>query len=105
MSSSRTIIIDPEKITKYLLIWKAENDKSVFLKKLGYTLENWQELEQDIRKIAENDEPISSRSTPFGGSLYKVVGKLRNFGTVTIWMVTDENANWRFVTFLYPEKS
>jgi hypothetical protein len=36
------IIIDSAKITNYLLIPKDKNDKSKFLKELGYTLENWQ---------------------------------------------------------------
>ena len=50
------IIIDSAKITHYLLIPKEKNDKSKFLKEPGYTIENWQELEIDIRKIIIENE-------------------------------------------------
>lgn len=40
-------IVDSRKITHYLLVWKAESDKSAFqTNKLGYTQNNWQELEK-----------------------------------------------------------
>ncbi|MBC7571820.1 MAG: hypothetical protein H7319_19130 [Spirosoma sp.] len=97
------ILLDSKKLTHYLLIWKAESDKSAFLNRLGYSQDNWQELEEDIRQIIEEGEAVYSRPAPFGGDLYKVSGKLRNFGTVTIWLYTDEPTTWRFVT-LYPEK-
>jgi hypothetical protein len=38
------IIIEEQKITNYLLVWKAKNDKSKFLNDLGFTQESWQEL-------------------------------------------------------------
>ena len=97
------IEIDSRKLTHYLLIWKAESDKSAFLNKLGYGQENWQELEKDIRLIIETGDAVYSRPAPFGGDLYKMSGKLRNFGVVTIWLYTTEPATWRFVT-LYPEE-
>lgn len=97
------IILDSRKITHYLLVWKAESDKSAFLNKLGYTQNNWDELEQDICEIIRTGEAIYSRPAPFGGDLYKISGTLRNFGVVTIWLYTETPAVWRFVT-LYPEK-
>ncbi|MVM38449.1 hypothetical protein GO730_14170 [Spirosoma sp. HMF3257] len=98
------IILDSRKITEYLLIWKAESDKSAFLINLGYTQANWQELEEDILDIIANGDAIYSRPAPFGGDLYKVNGTLRNFGVVTIWLYTSEPLSWRFVT-LYPQKT
>ena len=75
--------IPSEKITDYLLVQKAKNDKSEFLSKLGYSLKNWNELEIDILKIIENNDAHLKQSTPFG-DIYEVKGKLRVFGVVTI---------------------
>jgi hypothetical protein len=86
------------------LVWKAESDKSAFLTNLGYSQNNWQELEQDIRQIIAEGEAIYSRPAPFGGDLYKVSGTLRTFGVVTIWLYTSEPLLWRFVT-LHPSKT
>jgi hypothetical protein len=44
------IEIPTEKITGYLLVSKEKNDKSAFLANLGYTLNNWSELINDIRQ-------------------------------------------------------
>lgn len=96
------LIIERSKLTEYLLVWRAENDKSLFLKRLGYSVEHWEELADDIRQMARMQEAVLSRPAPFGGNLYKVVGSLRTFGVVTIWFLQDEQAeSCRFVT-LYP---
>ena len=42
--------IAPEKLTRYLLVKRPVGDKSEFLKRAGYALDNWQQLEQDIRQ-------------------------------------------------------
>ena len=104
MNVEGEIILNTRKITEYLLVWKAESDKSTFLMNLGYSLDNWQELERDIRQIIDQGNPIYSRPAPFGGDLYKVSGLLRNFEVVTIWLYASEPLSWRFVT-LYPSKT
>jgi hypothetical protein len=93
---------DPRKLTDYLLVWQPKSDKSKFLNRLGYFQENWEELRADILNIMTVGSPVYSRPAPFGGDLYKIVGELRNFGVVTIWLHTEESATWRFVT-LYPD--
>lgn len=42
-------LIAYEKLTQYLLLLKKRNDKSQWLAEAGYTLENWQVLENDLR--------------------------------------------------------
>ena len=42
-------VIAKEKLTKYLLVLLPKDDKSQFLQQGGYTLENWQQLEIDLR--------------------------------------------------------
>jgi hypothetical protein len=58
------IIIESAKITHYLLVPKEKNDKSKFLNDLGYTLENWQELEEDIRRIVLENEAVFKKMHP-----------------------------------------
>ncbi len=103
MKLSGQIIIEPSKITEYLLVWKAENDKSGFLKMLGYSRSTWQELADEISAIVRENEAVYSRPAPYGGELYQVNGTLRGFGVVTIWVVKIEENTSRFVT-LYPHQ-
>ncbi|MFM6401554.1 DUF6883 domain-containing protein, partial [Planktothrix sp.] len=42
-------IIAESKLTQYLLVPLPKDDKSKFLAQAGYTLDNWQQLEQDLR--------------------------------------------------------
>jgi hypothetical protein len=97
------IVIEKQKITDYLLVWKPKNDKSKFLNDLGYTQENWEELKEDIKQIVIENDLVFQKSTPFGGDLYEVKGNLRNFGLITIWLLAEDKNLLRFVT-LYPDK-
>jgi hypothetical protein len=98
------IIIDTANITNYLLVPKDKNDKSKFLNELGYTLDNWEILVEDIKNIVLENEAIFQKESPFGGDLYEVKGQLRNFVVITIWLVLDNQNTFRFVT-LFPNKS
>ena len=86
-----------------MLVLKPKNDKSQFLKRLGFEQQNWEELAAEIREIVNTNTAIYSRAAPFGGDLFQVRGKLRTFGVVTIWLYLDEPKHWRFVT-LYPDR-
>jgi hypothetical protein len=43
------VVIATEKLTQYLLVVLPKDDKSKFLAQAGYTLDHWQQLEQDLR--------------------------------------------------------
>ncbi|HAK75715.1 MAG TPA: hypothetical protein DCR35_03635 [Runella sp.] len=103
MNVRYSIVIEKAKITDYLLVWKEKNDKSVFLNHLGYYQNNWEDLQNDILNIVQNNEAIFQRNAPFGGTLHKVTGELKDKRVVTIWLLADDNSIFRFVT-LYPEK-
>jgi hypothetical protein len=94
--------ISKEKITDYLLVRKVKNDKSKFLLRLGYSIENWKDLENDIIKLVENNEAYLQSASPFG-ELYEVRGTLRNFEVVSIWLLTIGKEKFKFVT-LFPSK-
>ena len=98
-------IITEEKLTKYLLVPLPKDDKSKFLQRAGYTLENWQQLEQDLR-IQVLTQPAELIETNRYGSKYRIRSSLLGVNGVelnilTVWMVTNGVA--KFVT-LVPDK-
>jgi len=46
-------LIAPKKLTQYLLVVRKRNDKSKWLAQAGYVLENWRELEKDLRHLSQ----------------------------------------------------
>lgn len=101
----KNAIITEEKLTKYLLIPLPKDDKSKFLAQAGYTLDNWQQLEQDLRTIVLT-QPAELIENNRYGKKYLIRARLRGptgveLSTLTIWMVT--NCTIRFVT-LVPDK-
>lgn len=56
MQMPSDLIIQDRKLTHYLLIYQAEDDKSEFLARAGYTLQNWQLLKRDILSAMEEAE-------------------------------------------------
>lgn len=95
--------IAEEKLLGYLLIKKDRNDKSGFLSKLGFTKNNWQDLRDAIMEIMNENEATLQQETPFG-SLYEVKGQIKDFGIVTIWLVSVDENKFRFIT-LFPNRS
>lgn len=98
-------IIAEEKLTRYLLMPLPRDDKSKFLAQAGYTLDNWQQLEEDLRTqvLIQPAEPVE---TTRYGQKYVIHTSLRGRNNVeleilTIWMITNGIA--RFVT-LVPDK-
>jgi hypothetical protein len=52
-----------EKLTSYLLAFKQRNDKSHWLATAGYTLKNWQQLENDLRTQILSCEAVATENT------------------------------------------
>ena len=97
--------IAEEKLTQYLLVPLPKDDKSKFLAQAGYTLENWQQLEQDLRTQVLT-QPAESIETTCYGEKYAIRACLRGvngveLNIVTIWMVA--NSTTKLVT-LVPDK-
>lgn len=101
-------VIAPAKLTKYLLVWRDADDKSKFLAQAGYNLENWQQLETDLRNQILPLEAVPSKETNRFGDVYEIRGRLTgvngvNLAVVTIWMIEYETQVSKFIT-LYPDK-
>ncbi len=97
--------IAEEKLTKYLLVLLPKDDKSKFLARAGYTLDNWQQLEQDLRSQVLT-QPAEKIETNRYGTKYAIHAQLCGVNGIvidilTIWMVTNTVA--KFVTVV-PDK-
>ena len=95
-------IIAKEKLTKYLLVLLPKDDKSKFLAQAGYTLDNWQQLEQDLRTQVLTQTAELIETTRYGKK-YLITARLRGTNGVeisilTIWIVTNDIV--RFVTLV-----
>lgn len=96
-------IIPESKLTRYLLIWREEDDKSKFLAQAGFTIDNPQDLESAIRHLLATNDAAEDGSNQFG-DFYRVEGDLigvngRILGVVTIWIVKSSVDDvFRFVT-------
>lgn len=101
------LIIPDAKITRYLLVPKARNDKSKFLAQAGFTQENSEALKAAIQMQAVAREAIEDRSNEYG-TFYQVEGDLVgangvNLSVVTVWLQRQIDGKFQFVT-LKPRK-
>lgn len=96
-------VIPREKLTKYLLVFQPENDKSKFLAQAGFTPDNPDALEAALREMIATHDAVFDRRDRFG-DFYRVEGTLkgtndRDLLVVTIWIMrTEEDDLYRFVT-------
>lgn len=100
-------IISEDKLRRYLLLPRKENDKSDFLATAGYTLANWGVLKSDLQQLIQTTEAYDTAESPYG-TKYEVRGELegpngRKLQVVTVWITLVLTGETRFVT-LYPER-
>lgn len=100
-------IIPDEKLTQYLLVYKARNDKSKFLAQAGFTQDNPEQLKASIRSLVASVEAIEDEANEYG-IFYRVVGALAgvngmNLWVVTIWLQRQKDGKFQFIT-LKPDK-
>ena len=99
--------IASKKLARYLLVWREEDDKSEFLSKAGYALQNAGQLEKDLRsQLLPLDAEFLDRGEY--GVKYIIRGKLKGpngriLRVVSIWMIENAGGAAKFVT-LYPDK-
>ncbi|MEW6300673.1 MAG: DUF6883 domain-containing protein [Thermodesulfobacteriota bacterium] len=95
-------VIAPEKLTRYLLVKRTFDDKSQSLRQAGYTLDNWEQLEQDLRLQVLPYETTLIERTVYGNifeirsSLTGPNGKLLFVNT--IWMNKFRSGATKFIT-------
>jgi hypothetical protein len=104
---SEDLIIPDAKISRYLLVQKARNDKSKFLAQAGFTQENPEALRIAIQSQAVATEAVEDRSNEYG-IFYQVEGDLIGtndvrLSVITIWLQRQIDGKFQFVT-LKPRK-
>lgn len=98
-------IISKEKLLNYLLssAHPVGQFKAKFFRSLGYTNENWMQLESDIREVLKNDATVKENSE--FGQKYEVVGilngPLKPANIVTAWIILNNDEVPCFIT-AYP---
>lgn len=100
-------MIAPEKLSRYLLVPRLADDKSKFLAIAGYTRNDWQVLERDLRRQILPMDAEEIERTKYG-TVYEIRGNLqgpngRILTVITIWMTESATGQTKFVT-LYPAK-
>lgn len=100
-------LIATEKLTKYLLVKRPIGDKSEFLRQAGYTLDNWRQLEQNIRQQILSQEAVPIEQTRYG-EYFEIRASLRGPNSVTVnvrtvWMRESRSGVTKFIT-LYPDR-
>ena len=100
-------LIAAEQLTQYRLVLRKRNDKSRWLAQAGYTLENWQLLEADLRTQILSLDAIPAENTNYG-QMYEIRGKLtgpngNTLAVCTMWMTEAATGDTKFIT-MYPDK-
>jgi hypothetical protein len=100
-------IVAKEKICEYLLnpSHPVGGSKAVWFASIGYTLDNWRELADDLLQLARTSDDFIAKPSPFGVK-YEVSGQVGRSGhrqavVLSVWIV-EEDASPRLVT-AYPE--
>jgi hypothetical protein len=96
------LIIPEAKITQYLLVLKARNDKSRFLAQAGFTQKNPEDLRLAIQRQAMDKEAIEEKSNEYG-TFYQVEGELIgvngvSLSVITVWLQRQIDGKFQFVT-------
>lgn len=83
------LLIQEQKLTNYLLVYQARDDKSEFLALGGYSPQNWRILKQDILNAVEGAEISETILTDWGTRL-KVKSQWNGLNgqllrVITIW--------------------
>ncbi|MGC1310151.1 MAG: DUF6883 domain-containing protein [Phormidesmis sp.] len=102
MQISKDAIIPESKLTHYLLVFKAENDKSKFLAQAGFVRANVGALQSAIRELVDTNEAIEDGINEYG-TFYRVAGSLtairrKSLSVVTIWLQRKADSQFWFVT-------
>ena len=95
-------IIPPDKLTAYLLVPRAWDDKSRFLAQVGFTLDDPSTLEDAIRRMAADFDATDDGENDYG-TFYRVEGELlgpngRTLQVVLVWLQWKLDGTFHFVT-------
>jgi Domain of unknown function (DUF6883) len=95
-------VIPVEKLTKYLLVPRPWDDKSMFLAQAGFDQSNPDALMAAIRALAIGAEGSEDGSNEYG-TFYRLEGSLvgpggQSLAVVTVWIRWHADGSFHFVT-------
>ena len=97
-------VVEPEKVRGYLLspTHPVGRFKAAFFAALGYSDENWPELQRDLLRIAAGGDAVHGKLSRFGNK-YEIAAILqgpsgRSAAVVTVWIVRHGEEIPRLVT-------
>jgi len=103
-------IIPPEKLRDYVLspIHPDGRAKATYLRRIGYSQEDWPRLETDLREQHLTREALPGSPSPYGQK-YEILGLLRGpNGTSawvrTVWILRAAESTPRLVTLIPEER-
>ena len=107
MKLPEDVVVPDDKLLRYLLLPREENDKSEFLAIAGYTLATWEVLRRDLHDLARFHEVTDSLTSPYGIK-HEIRGALtgpngQTLRVVTVWITLEATGETRFVT-LFPDR-
>ena len=104
LPEAQRAVIAPAKIQNYLLSTShpVGRFKAPFFARLGYTVADWQRLEQDLLVLAVSGNAEPGKDSPYGQK-YEIRGTLngpsgRSANVLTVWMVRFKSDVPEFVT-------
>jgi len=95
------VIIPPDKLNRYLLVWRPKSDKSLFLAQAGFTTQNSTDLDRALRQLVIENDAIPDRQDEYGQFVQiegKLTGPSATLHVVTVWIRPANDARFRFVT-------
>lgn len=107
MKLPEDVVVSDDKLLRYLLLPREENDKSAFLAIAGYTLATWEVLSRDLHEFAKLHEVTDTLTSPYG-TKHEVRGALtgpngQTLRIVTVWITLEATGETRLVT-LFPDR-
>lgn len=90
-------IVPEEKICEYLLnpSHPVGGPKAAWFASIGYTLDNWRELTDDLLQLARTSDDFVAKASPFGVE-YEVSGEIGRRGhrpgfVLSVWVIVADS--------------
>ena len=97
-------LIPEEKFTRYLLVKRDFDDKSRFLARGGYSVENYFVLINHIQNLVKENDAVEERTDDYG-TFYRVTGIIPGadhmpLNVTTIWLRRKIDNKYQFITLI-----
>ncbi|MBI3960282.1 MAG: hypothetical protein HY328_15830 [Chloroflexi bacterium] len=95
------VVIPPDKLSRYLLVWRPKSDKSQFLAQAGFTTQNTTDLDRALRRLVIENDAIPDRRDEYGQFVQiegLLTGPSATLHVVIVWIRPANDARFRFVT-------